>query len=171
MHPPRTITHATINDLDRIFEIFTFCKILMETEKIYQWNDAYPTVEIIAQDIQEEHVYCIKEGDNIIGVITVNTIQDDRYTQLDWMDKGGKVLVIHRLAVDPLHQNQGVGRKLIDFAESIAIDAGFTSIRLDAYSDNIRVLKIYEQRGYQKRGEIMFPKRILPFNCYEKLIK
>jgi GNAT superfamily N-acetyltransferase len=110
IHAPRMISHPTINDLDRIFEIFTFCKILLETEKIYQWNDAYPSVEMIAQDIQEEHVYCIKEDDNIIGVITVNTIQDDRYTHVDWMDKCGKVLVIHRLAVHPLYQNQGVAR-------------------------------------------------------------
>lgn len=67
-------------------------------------------------------------------------------------------------------KKQGLARKLMDFAENIAIECGYASIRLDAYSGNERVLRFYENRGYQKRGEVNFSGRALPFFCYEKEI-
>lgn len=83
----------------------------------------------------------------------------------------GKVLIIHRLAVHPLFQNQGFAKRLMDFAEDYAINENFSSIRLDAYSANEKVLRFYEAREYKKRGEVYFPDRKLPFYCYEKLFK
>ena len=58
----------------------------------------------------------------------------------------------------------------MDFALNKAGDEGYSSIRLDAYSQNDRTLRFYENRGYEKRGEIYFPYRDEPFYCYEKAI-
>jgi len=87
-----------------------------------------------------------------------------------WKNNEGKVLVIHRLAVHPPFQKQGFAKKLMDFAEDHAIKNGCAAVRLDAYSGNERVLRFYENRGYQKRGEVNFSGRVLPFFCYEKEI-
>lgn len=92
------------------------------------------------------------------------------YQELIWSDEGGEVLVIHRLAVNPEWQKQGIGRQLMDFTENYAAEKGYTSIRLDAYSGNPRALNLYERRGYRKVGQVFFPERELPFYCYEKVI-
>jgi len=57
------------------------------------------------------------------------------------------------------------------FAEKRAADNGYSSIRLDAYSGNAIALQLYERNGYRKRGEVFFPRRELPFICYEKLLQ
>lgn len=57
------------------------------------------------------------------------------------------------------------------FAERYGIDNNFSSVRLDAYSGNKQSLQFYEKRGYQKRGEVSFPGRKLPFFCYEMALQ
>jgi len=56
----------------------------------------------------------------------------------------------------------------MNFAEKYARDNNFTSVRLDTFSQNKRNQKFYETRGYQRLGDIYFPKQSKhPFHCYE----
>ena len=103
-----------------------------------------------------------------MGVINISHIEELEYKTIVWSDNNGKCLVIHRLAIHPKNQKQGLAGKLMGFAESFAIENGYTSIRLDAYSGNERVLRFYENRGYQKRGEVNFSGRALPFFLLRK---
>ena len=65
--------------------------------------------------------------------------------------------MMHRLAVDPEAQGQGVARKLIAFSEEYAVREGYTSLRLDTYAKNTVALKLYQGLGYDLRGEVNFP--------------
>jgi len=57
------------------------------------------------------------------------------------------------------------------WAETYAKDKGYQSVRLDTFSQNKRNQKFYETRGYQKLGDIFFPKQSEhPFHCYELLL-
>lgn len=143
----------------------------MESQGIYQWNEYYPTPEIFTADIKSESLYVLVDNDHCLGIISINEEQSPEYQQLDWSVEAEKVLVIHRLAVHPNRQKQGIGRQLMDFAENYASAKGYPSIRLDAYSGNPRALKFYQYRGYKKVGQLFFPKRDLPFYCYEKAIE
>ena len=59
----------------------------------------------------------------------------------------------------------------MDFAEQFGWENGFKSIRLDTFSQNDRNQKFYELRGYQKLGDIYFPKQSEhPFHCYELIL-
>jgi len=48
--------------------------------------------------------------------------------------------------------------------------ARLACIRLDAYTGNPRALALYEKRGYQRIGQAYFPRRELPFDCFEKVV-
>lgn len=156
--------------LEEVFAILRSCKEAMDAEGIYQWVDSYPNREAIAQDMDMGCIYGLMDGDACAGVVSINAVQDEKYKTIAWQYNDGIALVIHRLAVHPLQQGNGYARRLMDFAEALAIESGAASIRLDAYSGNKRALKFYEQRGYIKRGEVYFPLRDLPFFCYEKAI-
>ena len=103
-------------------------------------------------------------------IIAINEDQSSEYNNLSWVCNEGKVIVFHRLAVQPNKQRTGIAKELMDFAENYANNNEFTSIRLDAYSGNPKALRLYEQRGYKIVGQVYFPMRELPFNCYEKVI-
>ncbi len=163
------IQQATTNYRQAIFEIFQNCKLAMEKEGIFQWNQSYPNIEVISSDILRGHSYGLYDENEktCVGVISINTDQEPEYKSVKWEDIG-LVLIIHRLAIAPSHQNNGFARSLMDFAENYGLKNGFTSIRLDAYSGNLRAINFYEKRGYIKRGEIYFAGRDLPFFCLEK---
>jgi len=143
----------------------------MEIENIFQWTDNYPSFDIIATDISNKELYELYDEEEILGVICINTTQEPEYKTIDWLNKAGNPLIIHRLAINPLFQNKGLAKKLITFAEEYATEKGFDSIRLDAYSGNEKAISLYERLDYIERGKVNFSGRDLPFICYEKILK
>jgi ribosomal protein S18 acetylase RimI-like enzyme len=59
----------------------------------------------------------------------------------------------------------------MEFAENYAIEQRFSCIRLDAYTGNPRAIALYEGRGYERIGQTYFPRRKLPFDCFEKTLE
>jgi len=166
-------------EAEEIFKIYNDCRNAMRAENIHQWYDDYPSLEVIKEDTEKKELYGYYEqeaGTNkCLGAVAINTYQDEEYKEIDWEDRegneNGRVVVIHRLAVNPNNQNKGIARLLMDFAEDFARKENYSSIRLDSYSENKRAVKFYENRGYKKRGECFFAMRDKPFYCYELSLK
>ncbi len=160
-----------INEAEDIFEIYEQCRRSMQAAGIFQWQNEYPTLETVKQDIKDKTLYGYydKELDNrkCLGAVCISTFQDEEYKEIDWKGPDDNVIVIHRLAVNPDYQSKGIARLLMDFAEELAKKENYSAIRLDSYSQNKRALKFYKNRGYKKRGECFFTGRDLPFHCLE----
>jgi ribosomal protein S18 acetylase RimI-like enzyme len=164
------ILPASRGDFERILSLLKSCTAHMQSQGIFQWNDYYPTPAIIEADLQEGTLYLLREDSDMRGMIVLNEAQSPEYAQLHWSVDEGRHLVVHQLAVSPRWQRQGIAARLMEFAEDHASQHRYTSIRLDAYSGNPGALALYEHRGYHKVGELFFPRRELPFYCYEKVI-
>jgi len=98
---------------------------------------------------------------------------DDEYLPIKWLTKTSAQtnIYIHRLFVHPDVQRLGHAQQLMDYAEGYARKHGFVSVRLDTFSQNKRNQRFYEARGYQKLGDIFFPKQSgHPFHCYELVL-
>jgi ribosomal protein S18 acetylase RimI-like enzyme len=161
---------AQVSDLDRVLQITRLCTREMESRKVFQWNEHYPDRKSFVRDIRnsELYVYCIK--DMIVGCISVCSLMDEVYRKVSWKTNGKNSVYIHRLAVEPGHQKQGIGGKLMDFAEKKSKSDGIDSIRLDTFSQNRVNQNFYEARGYIKLEDIYFPLQSEhPFHCYELL--
>lgn len=159
------------NDIDRIMDLVKDCIDDMETRGIHQWGEYYPTREIIQDDIENRSMYTAKENDEVLGIIAINEEQPPEWEKVNWSTQEGRILTVHRLAVKPTRQKQGIARRLLDYAEDYAADNGYTSIRLDAYSGNPIALRLYENHQYKRVGQVYFPMRDLPFYVYEKILK
>ena len=160
-----------INEAEEIFKIYEQCRRSMQAAGIFQWQNEYPALENIKQDIEDKTLYGYYEqetkNDKCLGAVRISTFQDEEYKEIYWRGPDENVIVIHRLAVNPDFQSKGIARLLMDFAEEFAKKNNYSSIRLDSYSQNKRALKFYENRGYHKRGECFFAGREKPFYCYE----
>ena len=155
-------------ELERAFTIIEECKRALREASVFQWTDTYPSKETILTDIKKGHLFGLYIDKVCQAIIALNADQDLQYKAINWEDTQVNVMVLHRLAVDPTVQKQGIGGKLVDFAENYARSNNFSSIRLDAYSGNKTVLNFYEQRNYVIKGEVFFAGRDLPFFCFEK---
>lgn len=161
---------ATPPYIASIFKIYQDAKIALDAQDIFQWTDAYPNIEIVKSDIEKEETYILKDKNQLVGVLILNEEQDPQYKEIDWKFNDQKVLVVHRLAVNPALQGKGYARKLMDFAENYALENNYTVIRLDAFIPHDRVIQFYLKRNYLIRGETFFPGRTEPFYCMEKAI-
>jgi predicted amidohydrolase/GNAT superfamily N-acetyltransferase len=159
---------ATAQDIEDVYNIYLKAKEELENRQIFQWSDNYPNRNIIESDISRKELYIIKEQQTILGAINISEHQEKEYETIDWKFQENKIMVIHRLVVHPEHQRQGYAKLLMHFAEEHAKTNKYTSIRLDAFSQNKDVLTFYNSLNYIIRGTVFFPERIAPFVCLEK---
>ncbi len=156
-------------DIDDILLMINSCVSDLRKNGIYQWDNNYPSKSIISEDIFKKELYTIKQNDRSIAIIVLNEFQDKEWETVQWSENKNP-LIIHRLTVDVNLQKEGIGRKLINFALNYAKKNKYDSVRFDVYSGNPDLIKAYEKMGCEKKGEVFFPNRELPFYCYELLI-
>jgi ribosomal protein S18 acetylase RimI-like enzyme len=163
------IVQAKQEHIPTVFGLLSACMRTMRNNGIDQWDDIYPNEEFVMKDANDRSLYVLEENNLCIGAVSLNQEQDVAYQQVNWLG-GEPVLVVHRLCVHPNYQGTGLGSRLMDFAEEHAKRNAYASIRLDAYTGNPAAFKLYERRGYLKAGQVYFPRRTLPFFCFEKIL-
>lgn len=165
------IRKATLSDLPYILNIIKNCTNHMINNKIFQWNENYPSKGIFNTDIKKKNLYIIEHSKTIIGCVMKSMIQSKAYKNVNWKTENKKNLYVHRLAVDPKYQGRGFGIKLMNFVEENALKNNYLSIRLDTFSKNKRNVKFYKKRGYIKIEDIYFLNQsVYPFYCFEKIL-
>ena len=165
------IRRAKIGEIPEILTITKACAANMVKKGIHQWNEHYPSQNAFEKDIERGELYVLESDNSILGTVVISTLMDKEYVPITWLTPHGNNIYIHRLSIHPRYQGKGYAQQLMDFAEKYAKENGFISVRLDTFSQNRRNQKFYETRGYQKLGDIYFPKQsTYPFHCYELLL-
>jgi GNAT superfamily N-acetyltransferase len=165
------ISRLKIEDLSRAVEITNSCGVDMQKNGIFQWDLNYPNIEILTRDVERKELFGCFLEDDLIGLMVLTDVMDDEYLEVEWLSQSGNNLYVHRLAVDPLHQNKGIASRLMDFAEDFARHKGYESVRLDTFSQNLKNNYFYQKRLYKKLSDVYFPKQSEhAFHCYELLL-
>ncbi len=147
------IRKAKLEDLNIIIDIFKNATNRMSDNNIHQWDEIYPTNEILQEDILKNQMYVGIKGNNIVSVVVINDEYDDEYEDANWKYNNERFVVIHRLCVNPVYQNQKIGENTMFIIGDLLKKEGIQSIRLDVFSLNPYALKMYKALGYEKVGE------------------
>lgn len=165
------IRKANPSEIDAIMALTRACARKMISEGIFQWNEHYPDKKSFVRDLRRSELFVLISEEKPIACIVISTLKDEVYDSVQWLTRDVGNYYIHRLAVHPDHQHKGIAKKLMDFAESYALDHNANSIRLDTFSKNLRNQRFYKSRGYQRLDDIYFPKQSkFPFYCYELVL-
>ncbi len=109
-------------------------------------NDAYrhyiqrmgkvpgPMLDDYAGRVKNDHTYVIKSRDRVIGLLVL--IEDEKGMLLD------------NIAVHPDVQGQGIGKRLMDFAEDLVVRSGYTRITLYTHVTMTESFALYKHLGY-----------------------
>ena len=117
-------------------------------------------------DIADRRLYLLTSSGIGRAVVTIDTKTEPQYSTVVW-ETVEPALIVHRLCLDPAFQGNGFGRQLMDYVENYARRHRYASLRLDAYTGYARALAFYKERGYHEAGQVLFPRRELPFICFE----
>lgn len=166
------ISKGDLLEIGEIIALTRFCGTHMRQNGIDQWDENYPDRANIQRDLESGTLFAYRENESILGIVVLNENQDEEYSEINWLThEDQRNLVIHRLAVLPEQQGNGIARKLMDFAEMHAHSNGYDSIRLDTFSQNPRNQKFYDARGYTNLGPVFLKyKKEHPYFCYELLL-
>jgi GNAT superfamily N-acetyltransferase len=94
--------------------------------------------------------YVMLDGDTLVGAIVV-VPPSTRATYCAWYDRP-EVAVLSQYAVEPRLQGQGLGSRLLRFAEHRASELGATEAALDTAERAAHLVRFYQARGYREVG-------------------
>ena len=69
------------------------------------------------------------------------------------LEQSADALRIEQLCVHPAHEEEGVGRQLLDWAEGYAISTGALRLEIVVESGNERAMAFYRGRGFVPAGQ------------------
>jgi ribosomal protein S18 acetylase RimI-like enzyme len=151
---------ATLDDLPSI------CRLGNELNMMH--HDAFPEVFAAAgPELRDEEHWkksiasdtantFVAEDTHVVGFLTVQ-IRDETHSLL----QPARIGSVGSVAVSLEHRSQGVGRHLMELAESWVMLQGGSELRLNVWAFNQRAVRFYEELGYEVRSYVMAkrPKR------------
>lgn len=91
------------------------------------------------------HIGCIENSTGeLIGGLILAPINDEE-------------IRVMQVAIDVIHQGEGIGRKLIEYAESVAKEIGYERIIMHAM---LSVVGFYEKLGFKQEGDLFEEKGV-----------
>lgn len=167
------IRKACNSDLEGILTIISQCAAQLRSNGIEQWDDEYPTREMITGNIASGLVYVgtspvpgseigsetgSEPGQEaVIATLTIGAEKNDEYHRhIHWKLDDGQNLFFNQLAVLPAYQGNGLASQFMDFAEHLAERQEVRSLRLDAHEKSLALRDWYRRRGYQERGTVPY---------------
>ncbi len=135
-----------------------------------QWQDGYPNMDVVKNDIERKIGFILTQNDNIIGYTAVIINDEPDYINIEgkWLTNQD-FIVYHRVAISKKFLAKGMAKKMMKLIEEYALSKNIYSLKADTNHDNIPMLKIFEKMGYSFCGTVHI--RQSPRKAYEKVLK
>lgn len=143
------IRKAVKDDIEYIMLIYEEAKKKMRLDgNMKQWNDKYPGIETLLDDISRAELYVAYDEKGIYGVFMLSFSGEETYNDIEgeWLNEE-PYAVIHRIA------SLGKGRHLLH--DAIALAFNYTdNIRIDTHEDNKIMRTLLDKLGFIYTGII-----------------
>ena len=145
------IRKATYDDVPVLMDVFRKARGIMRSSgNMNQWNDGYPSEEVVRKDIDNGHCVVLCEDGKVVATMAFIPGPDPTYAEIydgGWLSDA-PYHVIHRIAVaEPGHN-----------AAKVLLDWGFGqagSIRIDTHKDNVIMHHVLSKYGFTHCGVIL----------------
>ena len=168
------IRKTNLGDIDSLVHIFNEARTTIAALGIDQWQNGYPTREIIVADTENAQSRCVFSDGEIIGTFALIEDGESTYDNIfdgEWLTGNGKehYFAIHRVAISVKSRGMGISTAIIDYCTDAARKANKASLRIDTHRGNIVMRKMLEKHGFIHCGTIYLEsgdERV----AYEKII-
>lgn len=147
---------AENKDIPEILDVYKKGVNSMRRAGIFQWDETYPSLEIITNDVKNGELHlCICE-DRIAAAFALNCNVEEDYKNASWEKPDAKFIAMHRLCVSPDFHRKGIGSACMKEIERFAKEKGYEAIWLDTFSGNHKALALYDKLGFKRVGEMFW---------------
>ena len=149
---------SKIEDTPKIMEIINDAKTYLASLKIDQWQNGYPNVTQIENDIKNNESYVVFNDENTImatSMFTTNKEPTYKIIEGNWIiNEDKKYGVIHRMAIKKDFRKLGLATFLFDEFHQQLKDKNIQSLKIDTHQDNFGMQSLIKKLGYKYCGII-----------------
>lgn len=166
------LIRANRAQLTNIMDIIEDGRRALNKLGLNQWQDGYPAIEDIQQDIEKQMSYVLIEDSTIIGTVALDPFGETAYENLfdgQWRFDM-PYLTVHRMAIAEHVAAKGIGTQFLKRIEEIAIEKNIPQIRLDTHEENTVMQRVALKNDYVYAGKVNYG---VDFDCfaYDKKIE
>ena len=145
-----------VEDLDAVMGLVADAQKWFAGQNIDQWQDGYPTQNIILSDISYNNNYIVELNGVISATFVASFDGEPTYSEIKgrgWLNENSYA-VIHRIAVADGCRRKGVAKEILHYAEELCVERGVKDIRIDTHRDNLAMRSLLKKMGYTHCGRI-----------------
>jgi RimJ/RimL family protein N-acetyltransferase len=147
---------AVESDAKSIMNIINQAQEYFKEHSINQWQDNYPDLKTIRNDIYNQNGYVLLIENIIVGTVALSFDGEKSYDSIyngEWISNH-KYAVIHRLAIDDNYKGLRLSSVILKKVEELCLNKGLHSIKLDTHIENASMQTLLHKNGFQYCGII-----------------
>ena len=153
------IRKSTIEDLPYIMPIFAEARQTIKALGIDQWQNGYPSEDVIREDIMKNQSFCVCADGHVVGTFALIFDGEPTYDNIfdgEWKsgDKSKSYIAMHRVAIMVAMRGCKISTRIVNYACDAARALGRKSVRIDTHRGNIVMRKMLENHGFSHCGSI-----------------
>lgn len=147
------IRKAEIADLHGIMTLMAQARIAQRKLGFRQWEDDYPSTEIIMDDIESGRGYILYDSSEFPAGYAMIVTNDPRYSCISkYLKLKGDYAVIHRMAISDEYRGKGMCPEFFLLLEKIIKESGINIVRVDTGERNLPMLNTLKKLNYNFIG-------------------
>ena len=142
------------DDLERIMELVADAQNWFREQGIDQWQDGYPTQDIILSDISYNNNYIVELNGVVSATFVASFDGEPTYSEIKgkgWLNEN-PYAVVHRIAVADACRRKGIAKEILHYTEELCAERGVRDIRIDTHRDNLAMRSLLKKMGYTHCG-------------------
>jgi GNAT superfamily N-acetyltransferase len=140
------VRRARPDDIELVLAVLADAAAWLQTRDVDQWPDRFPADWVIPA-IERGETWLADVDGEVVGTLVVQW-EDPIF----WAGSPSDAGYLHRLAAR--RHGDGLGGRLLVWAEQHAADNGKAFLRLDCVAENMSLRAYYERAGYDYVGDV-----------------
>ena len=150
---------STKGDVSSLMPIFEEARGTIAALGINQWQNGYPSAEVVLADIEKDRSYLCEIDGRVCATFAMLTDGEPTYDKIydgHWLtgDCSRDYIAIHRVAISVSSRGSGLSGKIIAYATEFAREQGRRSLRIDTHRGNVVMRRMLEKNGFAYCGII-----------------
>ncbi len=163
-------------EIGRVLEILSEGRRAIASLGIDQWQDGYPSREVIEDDVEKGISHVLECQGRIEGTVVLMSDREPTYDEIidgAWLTDGTNYFTVHRIALSDSLRGKGAASFVVECAARMAKERGCVSVRVDTHEGNVAMRRMLEKNGFRYCGIIYLdPSRTEKVKrvAYEKIV-
>lgn len=153
-----TLEPAKKEETDKCYEILDMGREFQRKQGFIQWDQTYPTYDMVTEDIKNGNGYVLKTEKGEIAAYMYLSFDGDKYydAKKEIWDSDEPYAVMHRMSVHDSFRGKGITSEAFRLIEELCIKRGIRYIRGDTKKPNERMQHVFLKNGFTYRGDIFY---------------